>query len=63
MIAIDITMPKQCNECFASNYNMGTIYCKASKKNPKEIFKKIPFKGRPDWCPLIDLSAYEDDRK
>ena len=59
MIAIDMPMPKECNKCFASNYNMGTIYCKATKKD----LKPIPFEGKPVWCPLIDLTQYEDDLK
>lgn len=66
MIAIkNAVMPVSCNTCPLSNYYSanGEIICRVDGKVLAQDYKPIPWAGRPSWCPLIDLTQYEDDGK
>lgn len=58
MIGIDMEMPKDCNTCRFCDWDHD---CFANE--PPVIYRHAPVDGRPEWCPLIDLSRYEDDGK
>lgn len=58
MIGIDMEMPKSCEEC---TYK-GVKWCYLEMWNGNKG-KVVPKNGRADWCPLIDLSRYEEDNK
>ena len=53
MIGLEMPMPKSCAECRLTAD--GWCYAVADQREPLDM------KKRPDWCPLVDLSAYEDD--
>lgn len=67
MIAIkDMEMPKSCEECpLCQHYPLcGQTWCRASNAMMADFYEEIPYKAnRPSWCPLIDLTQYEDDLK
>ena len=52
-------MPEDCRDCPLEMYymNCGETRCRAENKILAENFKTIPFDGRPDWCPLIEVPA------
>ena len=52
-----MTMPIECRVCsFLEFYNhTGETWCKAGNEILASGFKPIPFEGRPDWCPLVEL--------
>ena len=52
-------MPKECRDCPLEMYymNSGDTRCRAKNKILAEDFKAIPFDGRPDWCPLVEVPA------
>ena len=56
-------MPEDCRECPLEMYymNCGETRCRAENKILAENFKTIPFDGRPDWCPLVDVPAPHGD--
>lgn len=58
MVGIMIPMPKSCEEC---KYK-GAKWCYIEIWSNRGT-KEVPEEGRPSWCPLIDLSQYEDDGK
>lgn len=58
MIKLNIPMPASCEDC---PYK-GARWCYLEvlrKKEPKEV----PEEGRAEWCPMEDVSQYEDDGK
>ena len=67
MVAIDMPMPRFCAECrfmLAGTWNDGREYpsiCYAKK--PAMLIKPSETDVRDGMCPLIDLSAHEDDLK
>ena len=50
-------MPEDCRDCPLEMYymNSGETRCRAGNKILAENFKAIPFDGRPDWCPLVEV--------
>ena len=62
MIGIPIEMPKSCEKCPMMGMHLLRCekFCRiADEKKVGEAQKAV--KRRPQWCPLIDLSRYEDD--
>lgn len=70
MIGIkDRTMPTECEYCPLCRFyrESGRVWCNAKNrilklewKYPDYTYLNVP---KPDWCPLVDLSQYEDDLK
>ena len=58
MIRIDIEMPKSCNTCPFK----GARLCYITVWLGTE-YREVPEEGRADWCPMEDMSQYQDDRK
>jgi len=56
-------MPEDCRECPLEMYymNSGKTRCRARNKILAENFKAIPFDGRPDWCPLVEVPVPHGD--
>ena len=56
-------MPKDCRDCPMEMFymNCGETRCRAENKILAENFKAIPFDGRPDWCPLVEVPAPHGD--
>ena len=56
-------MPEDCRDCPLEMYymNCGETRCRAENKILAEDFKAIPFDGRPDWCPLVEVPAQHGD--
>ena len=52
-------MPEDCRDCPLEMYymNNGDTRCRAKNKILAEDFKAIPFDGRPDFCPLVEVPA------
>ena len=50
-------MPKDCRECKMLTYysTSGCSMCDISGNALARNFKPIPFDGRPDWCPLVEI--------
>lgn len=65
MIGLEWPMPESCRDCPLDHYYTlsGEARCRAGNATLAENFEDIGFEGRPSWCPLIDLSAWEDDLK
>ena len=53
----NMEMPKDCRECRIMEYhsNLGETWCAPAVGLLAVNFKPIPFDGRPDWCPLVEL--------
>lgn len=61
MIAIDVPMPKNCEDCPCFADLEYDAVCNAYDGH---LLSGEPYeKRRMPFCPLIDLSAYSDDRK
>ena len=60
MIAIDMPMPKSCVGCPC--YHDVACYAEGERKEVMLTYKERHEK-REQWCPLIDLTQYEDDGK
>ena len=56
-------MPKECRECPLEMYymNYGEARCRAENKILAENYRAIPFDGRPEWCPLVEVPAPHGD--
>ena len=54
----DLRMPKSCSDCRL----MANGWCYAAE-NWDHAYDDIDMEKRPSWCPLVDLSAWEDDGK
>ena len=49
-------MPKDCRECpMQVYYSSGKTWCKSTDMILSEDYKPIPFDGRPEWCPLVEV--------
>ena len=53
----NMEMPKDCRECRLMEYHshLGETWCAPAVGLLAVNFKPIPFDGRPDWCPLVEL--------
>lgn len=58
MVGIDMRMPRNCGECRFKSHS----WCAAKEAFDKR-HEEVREKKRPTWCPLIELSAWEDDGK
>ena len=56
-------MPEDCRDCPMEMFymNCGETRCRAKNKILAEDFKAIPFDGRPDWCPLVEVPVPHGD--
>ena len=56
-------LPKDCRECKMLTYysTSGCSMCDISGNALARNFKPIPFDGRPDWCPLIEIPESHGD--
>lgn len=63
VIVRGMEMPKDCRECRLMEYHCSTgeTWCAPADGLLAEIFKPIPFDGRPDWCPLAELPEKHGD--
>lgn len=60
MIAIDRPMPSSCEDCPC--FHDAACYAEGWRKSiGLDWFERQ--EKREEWCPLIDLSKYEDDGK
>jgi len=52
-------MPEECRDCPLEMYymNCGDTRCRATNKLLADDYRAIPFSGRPDWCPLVEVPA------
>lgn len=54
-----VKMPKGCYECFCAYFTEGVAhdYCQAVgyETNIEEYGYRTDPKGRPDWCPLVEV--------
>lgn len=52
-------LPKECRDCPMDIFyiNCGDTRCKLTNKLLAKDYNVIPFSGRPDWCPLVEVSA------
>lgn len=50
-------MPKDCRDCPLEMYymNCGETKCRATGKILADFYKPIPFEGRAEECPLVEL--------
>ena len=57
VIIKDMKMPEDCRVCPMQIYDSysGETKCRAIDKILAEDYKTIPFDGRPEWCPLIEI--------
>lgn len=55
-------IPVDCRDCpFEMFYNYcGETRCLASNEILAVDYMAIPFSGRPDWCPIIELPPHGD---
>jgi len=64
-----MTMPSECEYCGFCRYypENGNVWCNAKNRILKPHWKVPEWTHldveKPDWCPLVDLSQYEDDLK
>lgn len=51
-------MPKECRECYLLEYYeyLGETQCSVTRRMLAERGKPISFDGRPDYCPLVEVS-------
>jgi hypothetical protein len=69
MIAIDMEMPENCARCMFRSISSAllkeTFVCYATlpRRPLAEATPDERLRFKPSWCPLIDLSQYEDDLK
>lgn len=56
-------MPKDCRECRLIEYhsNLGETWCAPTVGLLAVNYKPIPFDGRPNWCPLVELPEKHGD--
>ena len=60
MIAIDMEMPSSCEDCPC--FHDAACYAEGWRKSIGLNWFERQEK-REEWCPLIDLTQYEDDLK
>lgn len=53
-------IPEDCRECTMCGYecDIGRTRCIIECRILAEHYKTIPFDGRPDWCPLVELPPH-----
>ena len=56
-------LPAECRECKMLTYysTSGCSMCDITGNALARNFKPIPFDGRPDWCPLIEIHEPHGD--
>jgi len=56
-------MPNECRNCRMSVYhgNTGKTWCTPADAILADGYKPVPFDGRPDWCPLVELPEHHGD--
>lgn len=56
-------MPNECRNCRMSVYhgNTGKTWCTPADAILAEGYKPIPFDGRPDWCPAVEVKEPHGD--
>ena len=54
-------MPEDCRNCPFEMYymNCGQTRCRATGKILADFYKPIPFEGRAEECPLIEVPSHE----
>ena len=59
----DMRIPSDCRECPLSEYHerTGKTWCKPADGILADNYKSIPFDGRHEWCPLVDLPEHHGD--
>ena len=59
----NMTMPTDCRECRLMEYHnsTGKTWCTPADGLLAEDFRSIPFDGRPEWCPLVELPEKHGD--
>lgn len=62
VVVRDMRMPKDCRECPFESYsiNTGQTVCLANMRVMAINGKPIAFDGRPKWCPLFEVKAWEE---
>ena len=51
-------MPKDCRDCpMEMFYSCGDTRCRVTNKLLAWDYEAIPFIGRPDWCPIVEVPA------
>lgn len=54
-----IRMPESCGDCAYKGARL--CYLQIWSASADERAEEVPKEGRPDWCPLVDLSNREED--
>ena len=56
-------MPNECRGCLMMVYHesTGKTWCSPADAILAEGYKPIPFDGRPDWCPLVEVKTPHGD--
>jgi len=57
-----MTIPSECRICPMLGYecDIGRTRCTITGRILSEHYKPIPFDGRPDWCPIIEVNYREE---
>ena len=57
-----IKMPEDCRDCpcESNSYNFKYSICMASGRVMPPIYGETDSKGRPEWCPLFEVKAWEE---
>jgi len=57
-----MTKPSECRLCPMLGYesDIGRTRCTITCRILSEHYKPIPFDGRPDWCPIVEMIHCED---
>ena len=58
MVKLDINIPTSCKSCPFK----GARLCYIATWLGTE-YREVPEEGRAEWCPMRDMSQYEDDGK
>lgn len=56
-------MPSECRNCRMSVYhgNTGKTWCTPADAILADGYRPVPFDGRPDWCPLVEIKTPHGD--
>ena len=57
-----MTIPSDCRICPMLGYesDIGRTRCMVIGRILAEHYKPIPFDGRPEWCPIIEVNYREE---
>lgn len=58
MVQLNINMPASCDSCPFK----GARLCYIATRLGTE-YREVPEEGRAEWCPMEDMSQYQDDGK